>query len=47
MNQKGLVRVAIDEALLEFDKSATEKVFNKLAVTTSAAYQIALRIQNI
>ena len=31
MNQKGLVRVAIDEALLEFDKSATEKVFNKLA----------------
>ncbi len=31
MNQKGLVRMAIDEALLEFDKSAIEKVFNKLA----------------
>ena len=31
MNQKGLVRVAIDDALLEFDRSAVEKVFNKLA----------------
>ena len=31
MNQKGLVRMAIDEALLEFDKSGIEKVFNKLA----------------
>ena len=31
MNQKGLVRMAIDAALLEFDKSAIEKVFNKLA----------------
>lgn len=31
MNEKGLVRGAIDDALLEFDKSALEKVFNKLA----------------
>ena len=30
MNEKGLVRVAIDDALLEFDKSALEKVVNKL-----------------
>ncbi len=30
MNQKGLVRRAIDDALLEFDKSALEQVFNKL-----------------
>ena len=30
MNEKGLVRMAIDDALLEFDKSALEKVVNKL-----------------
>lgn len=30
MNEKGLVRMAIDDALLEFDKSALEKVINKL-----------------
>ena len=30
MNRKGLVRMVIDDALLEFDKSALEKVFNKL-----------------
>ena len=30
MNEKGLVRMAIDDALLEFGKSALEKVVNKL-----------------
>lgn len=30
VNEKGLVRMAIDDALLEFDKSALERVFNKL-----------------
>ena len=30
MNEKGLVRMAIDDALLEFDKSALEKVVSKL-----------------
>ena len=30
MNEKGLVRMAIDDALLEFDKSALERVVNKL-----------------
>jgi len=30
VNEKGLVRVAIDDALLEFDKSALERVVNKL-----------------
>lgn len=30
MNEKGLVRMAIDDALLEFDKSSLERVVNKL-----------------